>query len=84
MQFRSAIRTGRVLDPQKSPWINRAILKPKLTCAAVVWWKVTERTESKKTLDHIQAVTLRGIFELRRSTLSSAIRMIPGRTGAGP
>lgn len=78
MQCRSAIGTGWGLEPQKALWIYEAILKPKLLYAAVIWWKVTENKTSRTVLEHIQAVTLRGIFGVRRSTPTAAIRMLIG------
>lgn len=76
MQCRSAIGTGWGLEPRHALWIYEAILIPKLTYAALVWWKETEKKTSRRSLDHIQAVVLRGIFGLKRSTPMAAIRML--------
>ncbi|XP_025837592.1 uncharacterized protein LOC112906823 [Agrilus planipennis] len=79
---RSAIGTGWGLEPQKTLWIYEAILRPKLTYAATIWWKVTtEKKTSKAILDHIQAVVPRGSFVLKRSTLIAAVRMMLGLKG---
>lgn len=76
MQCRSAIGTGWGLEPQKVSWIYEAILKPKLTYAAVIWWKTVEKKTSRRILEHIQGVALRGIFGLRKSTPIAAVRMM--------
>ncbi|XP_058791044.1 uncharacterized protein LOC131664172 [Phymastichus coffea] len=81
MQCRSAIGTGWGLDPQKTLWIYRAILIPKLTYAAIVWWKTTEKVTLQKELDHIQAIILRGTFRLKRSTPTAAVRMMLDEAG---
>ena len=52
-----------------------AILKPKLTYAPLIWWKAIEDKTFKLALDRGQAVILKGIYGLRRSTPTAAIRM---------
>ena len=76
MQCRSAIGTGWGLEPQKTLWIYEAILKPKLTDTALIRWKTTKNKTIKKALDRVQAVMLRGIYGLRRSAPTAAIRML--------
>ena len=78
MQCRSAIGTDWGLEPQKVLWIYKTILRPGLTYAALVWWKVIKNKTSARVLDHIQAVSLRGAFGLRRSTPTAAVRMLLG------
>jgi len=56
--------------------LYEAILKPKLTYAALVWWKATEKYTTARSLDHVQAVVLRGIYGLRKSTPIAAVRMM--------
>lgn len=63
-----------LLKPQKTLGLYETILKPKLTYTALVWWKTFGNKTSIKVLDHVQAVTLRGILETRRSAPTAAVR----------
>ena len=76
MQCRAVVGLDWGLKPEKVLWLYRSIVLPKITYAAVVWWKVTEGETLKKTLEHVQGVALRGAFGVRKSTPIAAIGLL--------
>ena len=54
LQCRAVIGTEWGLQPEKVLWLYRFNVIPKITYAAVVWWKVTEGETLKKTFEHVQ------------------------------
>nr|XP_012218828.1 PREDICTED: RNA-directed DNA polymerase from mobile element jockey-like [Linepithema humile] len=48
------------LKPSMIHWIYTAILRPRLTYAAVVWWTKVQKKTAKVALEHVRALILRG------------------------
>lgn len=42
------------LSPEKTRWIHKAIIKPKMAYGAVIWWEAIKKGKNEKKLNRIQ------------------------------
>ncbi|XP_067214128.1 uncharacterized protein [Linepithema humile] len=59
-------------------WIYTAILRPRLTYAAVVWWTRVRKKTAKVALEHVKALILRGALGAMVTTPVAAMGVMFG------
>lgn len=66
------------LTPITVKWIYEAIIIPRLTFGAVVWWQATNMLTVKNKLDSVQVNAMRRITGAMRTTPTRALEVILG------
>ncbi|XP_067204590.1 uncharacterized protein [Linepithema humile] len=66
------------LKPSMIHWIYTAILCPRLTYAAVVWWTRVQKKSAKVALEHVRALILRGVLGAMVTTPVTAMGVMFG------
>lgn len=61
------------LKPKMIQWIYTAIIKPRITYAALVWWPKTKQTTTQKKLEKLQRLVCLSITGAMRSTPTKAL-----------
>ena len=59
-------------------WIYTAIMRPRLTYAALVWWRRVELSNVKSRLERIRGLILRGVTGASKSTPMAALGALTG------
>jgi len=77
-QTRRAVGTNWGLKPAVMLWIYEAILKPRLTYAALIWWNRSTRITAKLELEKLRGMILRGITGAMKSTPITALGALVG------
>lgn len=69
------------LKPKMISWIYSAIIRPRLTYAALVWWPKTKQKTAQKKLEKLQRLICISITGAMRSTptnaLNAALHLLP-------
>lgn len=63
------------IKPKIALWMYKAILMPRLTYAAIVWWPRVERVESRNLLKSLQGTYLRAAVGAMRTTPGEALEV---------
>ncbi|XP_067208430.1 uncharacterized protein [Linepithema humile] len=66
------------LKPSMIHWIYTAILRPRLTYAAVVWWTRVQKKTAIVALEHVRALILRGALGAMVTTPVAAMGVMFG------
>ncbi|XP_067207666.1 uncharacterized protein [Linepithema humile] len=66
------------LKPSMIHWIYTAILRPRLTYAAIVWWTRVQKKTVKVALEHVKALILRGALGAMVTTPVAAMSVMFG------
>nr|XP_012234565.1 PREDICTED: uncharacterized protein LOC105679231 [Linepithema humile] len=66
------------LKPSMIHWIYTAILRPRLTYAAVVWWTRVQKKTAKVALEHVRALILKGALGAMVTTPVAAMGVMFG------
>ena len=61
------------LNPKMIYWIYKAIIRPRITYASLIWWPKTNEVSAKKKLEKLQGLVLRSIAGAMRSTPTIAL-----------
>ena len=64
------------LEPEKVKWLYDAIIKPRLTYGALVWWRSSELKIHIRALDRVQRMIMGGITGSMRTTPTSAMEVL--------
>ncbi|XP_067216164.1 uncharacterized protein [Linepithema humile] len=66
------------LKPSMIHWIYTAILRPRFTYAAIVWWTRVQKKTAKVALEHVRALILRGALGAMVTTPVAAMDVMFG------
>ena len=75
---RRAIGSNWGLKPDTLLWIFKAILRPRLTYASIVWWSRVKQKAAMARLERLRGLILRGITGASKSSPTMALGALIG------